>query len=117
MQFRNIDIDIDIEICLLEILILKIFCILILVLILILVNLDQYFLDFNIILTGVTQPLQNKFYQFAYTLLIKSLSFTTSFDSFCHVRENAYYVNCNHRKTLFIYLQKFRIFIIRHGKM
>ena len=121
MQFRNIDIDIDIEICLIEILIpiliLKIFCILILVLILILVNLDQYFLDFHIILTGVTQPLQNKFYQFAYTLLIKSLSFTTSFDSFCHVRENAYYVNCNHRKTLFIHLQKFRIFIIRHGKM
>ena len=87
------------------------------ILVLILEKLEQYFLDFHGIFTGVTQPLQNKFYQFAFTVLIKSLSFTTSFDSYCHVGENAYYVNCNHRKTLFIHLQKFRIFIVSHGKI
>ena len=106
MQFQNIDIDIDIEICLLEILIpiliLKKLCILILVLILILEKLDQYFLDFHRIFTGVTQPLQNKFYQIAFTILLKPWVFTTSFESSCRVGENITLNEpFNHRKTLF----------------
>ena len=75
MPFKNIDLDVDIEICLFEILIpvliLKKLWILILILVLILEKLEQYFLDFHGIFTGVTQSLQNKFYHIIFTILLK----------------------------------------------